>query len=78
MTMPNPATPVAAACDEGHRPLSAAEAVILIRALYAVGVGYHHLADLTQLDLTHVQMRQLLQVPDLAEQANILARWAVM
>lgn len=73
MTMPLPNPPVVEQCDEGHPPIDAAEAVILLRSLYAVGVGYHHLADLTRLGLTHVQMREILQLPELADQAQVLA-----
>ena len=78
MTMPPPPNPpVVEPCDEGHAPIGAAEAVILLRSLYAVGVGYHHLADLTRLGLTHVQMREILLLPDLASQAQVLAFFAL-
>lgn len=59
-------------CEEGHPPLTAVEAVVLLRSLYAVGVGYHHLADLTRLGLNHHEMAEILRLVKLTDQARLL------
>lgn len=55
-----------------HDALSAPEAMITLRALYAAGIGYHRIGDLTRLNLSHAQVRTLLAMPDLAAQVAVL------
>lgn len=59
-------------CGFGHDPLTAPEAVMTLRALYAAGIGYHRIGDLTRLNLSHAQVRTLIQIPDLAAQVAVL------
>lgn len=63
---------VDASCGTVHEPLTAPEAMLTLRALYAAGIGYHRIGDLTRLNLSHAQMRTLLAIPDLAAQVAIL------
>lgn len=59
-------------CGALHEPISAPEAVMTIRALYAAGLGYHFIADLTRLRLSHAEARTLILIPDLAAQVAVL------
>lgn len=59
-------------CGSVHEPISAPEAMMTLRALYAAGLGYHRIADLTRLRLSHAETRTLLQLPDLAAQVAVL------
>lgn len=60
-------------CAASHGPISPVEALLILRALFAVGVSHHSIADLTRLDLSHAQARQLFTRPTLIDQAHYLA-----
>lgn len=59
-------------CGCPTRLMSPAEAVMLLRTLYTAGMGYHLLAELTRLNLSHEQARQLVTIPDPGRQALYL------
>lgn len=60
-------------CPCSHRPTGPSRAVAMIRMLYGLGFGYHEIADLTLTHLNHAQMRELMAIPDLEQQARLLA-----
>lgn len=60
-------------CPCRHRPTDPSRAVAMIRMLYGLGFGYHEIADLTITDLNHARMYELITIPDLEQQARLLA-----
>lgn len=61
----------------GHEPTPGASYTGMLRILYISGYGYHHLADLTRLGLTHEEARDFLAVGVHAEQTRFLKSRAV-
>lgn len=49
--------------------VSPAEAVLLLRALYAAGISYHLIAEITRLNLSHADVRRFLLLGDPERQA---------
>lgn len=62
------------ACE--HGPTTPTQAAAMIRMLYSLGITYHAIGDLTRLGLRHDQMREILTVPDLDDQARLIAYFA--
>lgn len=56
-----------------HPRTDANEAAGMISTLLRAGYGYHHIADLTHLRLTHGQAREIATTPNLIRKAGRLS-----